>query len=68
LTKTILDEREPDFSCHLQISAIGGIIAENLTNLSSIEFEDPLVSLLPLRFGGDADGAPCRAVALKVIA
>jgi kynurenine formamidase len=67
LDETILDEREPDFSCHLQISAVGGIIAENLTNLSSIDFEDPVVSLLPLKFGGDADGAPCRAVALKVV-
>jgi kynurenine formamidase len=52
----------------LSSSAVGGIIAENLTNLSSVDFEDPVVSLLPLKFGGDADGAPCRAVALNVVA
>lgn len=63
LDETILDDREPNFDCHHQISAMGGIIAENLRNLAAVDFPDPIVSLLPLRFGGDADGAPCRAVA-----
>jgi len=66
LDETVLDEREPDFSCHHQIAAAGGIIAENLRNVGAIDFEDPLVSLLPIRLGGDADGAPCRAVALQL--
>lgn len=66
LDETILDDREPNFSCHLQIADAGGIICENLTNLAAVDFEDPIVSLLPVRFGGDADGAPCRAVAFKV--
>jgi kynurenine formamidase len=66
LDETILDEREPDFFCHLQIAEAGGIIAENLRNVGAIDFDDPLISLLPIRFGGDADGAPCRAVALRL--
>jgi kynurenine formamidase len=66
LDETMLDEREPDFSCHLQIAEARGIIAENLRNVGAIDFDDPLISLLPIRFGGDADGAPCRAVALRL--
>jgi kynurenine formamidase len=66
LDETVLDGREPDFSCHVQIAAAGGIIAENLRNLAAIDFDDPVISLLPLRLGGDADGAPCRAVALQL--
>ncbi|MGH2750480.1 MAG: cyclase family protein [Actinomycetota bacterium] len=66
LDETVLDEREPDFTCHLQIAGAGGIISENLTNLSAVDFDDPVISLLPIRFGGDADGAPCRAVAMQL--
>jgi kynurenine formamidase len=65
LDETILDEREPNFTCHNQIAEAGGIIAENLNNLAAIDFPNPFVSLLPIRFGGDADGAPCRAVAFS---
>jgi kynurenine formamidase len=42
-----------------------GIISENLCNLESIDFADPLVSLLPMKFIG-IDGAPVRAVAMEV--
>jgi kynurenine formamidase len=42
------------------------VFAENLTNLGAVDFVDPVLSLLPIRLGGDADGAPCRAVALKL--
>jgi kynurenine formamidase len=66
LDETVLDDREPDFSCHHQIAEAGGIIAENLRNVGAIDFADPLISLLPMRLGGDADGAPCRAVALQL--
>ncbi|MGH2702516.1 MAG: cyclase family protein, partial [Actinomycetota bacterium] len=66
LDETILDEREPNFTCHHQIAKAEGIIAENLRNLAAIDFPDPFVSLLPIRFGGDADGAPCRAVAFSL--
>ena len=66
LDETVHDEGDPDFSCHLQIAEAGGIIAENLRNVGAIDFDDPLISLLPIRFGGDADGAPCRAVALRL--
>jgi kynurenine formamidase len=66
IDETILDEREPDFSCHHLIAAAGGIIAENLRNLGAIDFDDPFISMLPIRLGGDADGAPCRVVAIKL--
>lgn len=60
------DPAEPSgFPCHHLVADARGIIAENLTNLSAIDF-DPLVCLLPVRLGGDADGAPCRAVALEL--
>lgn len=66
IDETILDDREPDFSCHHLIAAAGGIIAENLRNVGAIDFEDPLISMLPMRLGGDADGAPCRVVAIEL--
>ncbi len=66
LDETVLDERDPDFTCHLQIATAGGIISENITNLSAVDMDDPIISLLPIRFGGDADGAPCRAVAMQL--
>jgi kynurenine formamidase len=55
------------FPCHDQIAAAAGIISENVTNLGAIDFEHPLISLLPIRLGGPADGAPCRAVALQLV-
>jgi kynurenine formamidase len=54
------------FPCHDQIAAAQGIISENVTNLGAIDFEDPIVCVLPIRLGSDADGAPCRAVALRL--
>ena len=53
------------FPVHHLIAAVDGIIAENLTNLAAIDFDDPFISLLPLAFEG-ADGAPVRAVAMQV--
>lgn len=55
-----------DFPVHRMIQAAGGVIAENLTNLGAVDFADPLLCLLPIRLGGNADGAPCRAAALQV--
>lgn len=43
----------------------GGVIAENLANLSDVTWDRPLVSLLPLPLAG-ADGAPIRAVAMDL--
>jgi kynurenine formamidase len=54
------------FPCHLRFLGAGGIFAENLTNLGAVDFDEPVLSLLPIRLGGDADGAPCRAVALQL--
>lgn len=51
---------------HDLVLRAGGVIAENLTNLSALAGE-PLVSLFPIRLGNGADGAPCRAVALDVV-
>jgi kynurenine formamidase len=66
LDETILDRREPDFACHHHIAAAGGIISENVTNLAAVDWPHPLISLLPIRLGGDADGAPCRALAFEL--
>ena len=54
------------FPVHLLFLGAGGVIAENLTNLSAVDFPDPQLCLLPIRLGADADGAPCRAVALQL--
>jgi kynurenine formamidase len=63
--ETVVDG-EPAFPCHLEFLGAGGVFSENLTNLGAIDFPDPLIMLMPIRLGGDADGAPCRAVALDV--
>ena len=53
------------FPAHHLIANVAGVICENLCNLESIDFADPLVSLLPMKFVG-IDGAPVRAVAMEV--
>jgi kynurenine formamidase len=53
------------YPVHHLIAEVAGVIAENLTNLDAVDFADPLISLLPLAFEG-ADGAPVRAVAIKL--
>jgi len=53
------------FPAHHLIANAGGVICENLCNLESISFADPLISLLPMKFVG-IDGAPVRAVAMEV--
>ena len=52
------------FPVHRLIASVDGVIAENLTNLASVDFDQPFVSLLPLALAG-ADGAPVRAVAMR---
>ncbi len=52
------------FPAHHLIANVAGVICENLCNLESIDFADPFVSLLPMKFVG-IDGAPVRAVALE---
>lgn len=53
-------------TCHHLVAAVGGVIAENLTDLHRVlELTDPLVCLFPVRLEG-ADGAPVRAVALQL--
>ncbi len=64
--ETILDDREQRWEVHRQFLGAGGVIAENLTNLGAVDFDDPQLCLFPLRLGADADGAPCRAVALEL--
>lgn len=53
------------FPVHHLIAKAGGVICENLNNLESIDFDRPLVSILPMKFIG-IDGAPVRAVAMQV--
>lgn len=57
----------PDLPAHRVVAHAGGVIAENLTNLAAIDFPDPLISLLPIPLT-DADGAPARALALRLLA
>ena len=53
------------FPVHHLIANVAGVISENLTNLEAIDFDDPIISLLPIAFEA-ADGAPVRAVALRI--
>ena len=53
------------FPVHRLVLGAGCVIAENLTNVGAVDFADPVVSLLPLALAG-ADGAPVRAVAMKL--
>jgi kynurenine formamidase len=64
--ETVTDGTEERWDVHHLVLGAGGVIAENLTNLSAIDFEGPLLCLFPLRLAGDADGAPCRAIALDL--
>ncbi len=61
------DDRHPGvgYPCHHLVAGVGGVISENLRGLGGIDFDDPLVCLLPIALEG-ADGAPVRAVALQV--
>jgi len=59
-------EGEAGFPVHRLWLEAGGVIAENLTNLGSVDFDEPLFCLFPIRLGAAADGAPCRAVALQL--
>jgi kynurenine formamidase len=60
------DDEHPGvgFPAHHLIAKVGGVICENLTNLDAIDFANPTISLLPLKFIG-IDGAPVRAVAMQ---
>lgn len=61
-----IDAHDDDtLAAHHVVAAAGGVIAENLTRLGTIDFPDPLISLLPMPLEA-ADGAPVRAVALRV--
>jgi kynurenine formamidase len=64
--ETVTDGTEERWDVHHLVLGAGGVIAENLTNLSAIDFEEPLVCLFQLRLAGHADGAPCRAIALDL--
>ena len=66
LDETVLSEpTSGQFPAHRAVLGAGGIIVENLTNLSAVNTPHPILSVLPLRFSG-ADGAPVRAVALEM--
>jgi kynurenine formamidase len=52
------------FPVHHLMADVAGVICENLTNLESLDFADPFISLLPINLQ-HADGAPVRAVAMQ---
>jgi kynurenine formamidase len=53
------------FPVHDLYAKANGIIAENLANFSEVDFEEPLISLLPLKLKG-CDGSPIRAIAIQM--
>jgi kynurenine formamidase len=53
------------YAAHDVLLGAGGAIVENLTNLDAVDFEQALLSVLPIRLA-DADGAPVRAVAVQL--
>ncbi|BEP16191.1 cyclase family protein [Acidothermaceae bacterium B102] len=66
LDETRFDRHPSDgFASHRLIAAVGGVIVENLCGLDDLGAGPYLLSVLPLRLAG-ADGAPCRAVALRL--
>ena len=48
------------YVAHDVLLGAGGAIVENLTNLDAVDFDQALLSVLPIRLA-DADGAPVRA-------
>jgi kynurenine formamidase len=64
--ETTLDGPEPAWDVHRLVLGVGGVIAENLTNLGAVQVEEPFLCLFPLRLSDGADGSPCRAVALEL--
>lgn len=65
VTPTVEDPGE-GYPVHHLVAGVGGVICENLAALTAVDFDDPFVSLLPLRLTG-ADGAPVRAVAMRLV-
>lgn len=61
---TDAEEHPTGFAAHHAVLGAGGVIAENLTGLAAVDFDSPVVSLLPILLRG-ADGAPVRAVAME---
>jgi kynurenine formamidase len=53
-----------EFPVHILFASQGGLIAENLCNFKAIDFENPVISILPLNLTG-CDGSPVRAVAIQ---
>ncbi|MGH3521399.1 MAG: cyclase family protein [Mycobacterium sp.] len=53
------------YPVHHLIASAGGVIVENLRDLGAVDFPTPLVSVLPIALE-HADGAPVRAVAMRV--
>ncbi|GAA3748344.1 kynurenine formamidase [Spinactinospora alkalitolerans] len=61
------DEDHPSqaWPVHRAVLGAGGVIIENLCGLERIDFPAPLFSALPIALEG-ADGAPVRAVAMRM--
>ncbi|RCV51042.1 cyclase family protein [Marinitenerispora sediminis] len=58
-------ETAGDWPVHRRVLGAGGTLIENLCRLAEIDFPDPLFSAAPIALEG-ADGAPVRAMALRV--
>jgi len=65
--ETFVEGPHPEgYPAHKVILGAGGVIVENLANLSALDFPNQVLSLLPIKLGA-ADGAPVRAVAMEVL-
>lgn len=65
--ETVVDEAEAaghEYAFHKIVLGAGVVIAENLTNLESIQEGSWIVSLVPLKLSG-SDGSPIRALAWR---
>lgn len=66
LDVSTIDGSQVEFPVHHLILCAGGVIAENLTKLDHVDFPNPFLAVAPVLLGGDADGAPARAIAMEV--
>jgi len=53
------------YPVHEKLAEVGGMIIENLTNFSAIDFDKPIFCAFPLKISG-ADGSPVRAIAMQL--
>lgn len=46
------DHPSVGFASHRMIAAFNGVVVENLTAMEKIDFDDPIITVFPLRLTG----------------